>query len=658
MCCLQAASSVVAQDAASGPKSTDPAVRRVFVPIEELDVVLNRDKKGVLLPREEFMKLYKKARRRAEATARQPQGIVLSNAEYQLRLSGAQLLISARIEFTQFTDRWQTLALPFRGMTVEKATLNDRPARLGRLARFEKQGGSLYFLHHQAGPATLLLELSSPLASLGSDRVAAFGLIPSPAATLKATLPAGKHLMVDGLLLQRPSAIDRQAAYSVAVGGKTDVRLRITDRRTQHTTDVLVFAITGFGVHVTPGEVTWQAATTLQVYGRPFDRLVFSVPNTLEIVDVESTGLESWELADDTDDATRTSITLSYRQPFDGLRTIALRGVLTTQAGRPWTVPNLKFSGGTSHVGRMTVTHPSGVRLRLEKSTGLRRVTVDERSSKRGGSKNRIGGAVSKLAFNVWREDFMLGFVTQTKQREVFADNLTVLNLTSKGLEVNTIATLQSLYAPLFEVDVTLPAEWAVTAVGANCRPVEWRVLKQQADGHRVRIPLNPPLWPGRQTQLHLSARRDLEKWPLEDDKAEFALPEVRLMQASVIDGSYVIQADEDFEVVPLEISGLDPAHLKVPGERFGYRYQDTRFSGRIRVQRKPPRISARTLAFTRLDRQALRSHLEVMLEVAGGGIRSLEIALPESVGEELRFLDRGARIVDTLRRVSESVRL
>ena len=41
-------------------------MRRVSVPIDQLDVILARDRRGVLLPRDEFLKLYTAAQRRAQ----------------------------------------------------------------------------------------------------------------------------------------------------------------------------------------------------------------------------------------------------------------------------------------------------------------------------------------------------------------------------------------------------------------------------------------------------------------------------------------------------------------------------------------------------------------------------------------------------------------
>ncbi len=87
--------------------------RRIYVPVEDLDVVLGRDKQGVLLPRGEFAELYAAAKKNSQDAAQPPQGVILSSAGYRARIDGDQLLISAKIDVTQFEPGWHA-AVTFR----------------------------------------------------------------------------------------------------------------------------------------------------------------------------------------------------------------------------------------------------------------------------------------------------------------------------------------------------------------------------------------------------------------------------------------------------------------------------------------------------------------------------------------------------------------
>src|SRR5204863_9569351 len=132
------------------------------------------------------------------------------------------------------------------------------------------------------------------------------------------------------------------------------------------------------------------------------------------------------------------------------------------------------------------------------------------------------------------------------------------------------------------------------------------------------------------------------------------ALPEVVLPEVGVTDGRYMIAADDDLEVAVDEIAGLDPIRLSEQEQRLqraprvAYEYQDTRFRGTLHIVRKPLRLAAQTLAFHRLDRETLVSHLEARLVVQGGGLVKLDLALPASSATDLRFrlidITRGSR--------------
>lgn len=627
-------------------------MRRVFVPVDDLDALIARDQRGVLLPKDEFLKLYRDAQKNAPSDKSAPVGAIVSGATYSARFDGEQLLVTAEIKLSQFHDTWLAIALPLAGMSVEQAKLNGEAAKLGRADQ------NLFLLSEAKGNHVLTLELSAPLNAVGADKLASLGVLPGVAATLKVAVPAGKHLHFDELSVEHPSAADQPANYELAVGGQRNtVTLQLTDRQRERATDSLLFATTGFGLRVAPGEVTWHAVTTLQVHGTPLDRLVCVVPKTLEITDVDSNGLEAWELSDNPDDATTTRITLNYRQSFDGARRIDFRGVMAVPAGEAWQVPTLRINQVTSHIGRALIQHAPAVRLRTVESNGVRTATVSDADLKQIGTAGATDAGQVSLLFDVWQEKFTLGFVAQPKEQTVQASIASIFDLNSHGLDLITAATVETSFAPLFEIELTLPAEWLITQVTVNGQPQRWEVTPRDPGTTHVRIPLPQPLKPGVEAKLQINAHRDPDEWPVEDEPVEVSLPELRLPQSSVTEGTYVIKADADLEVVPVELTGLDAANVAVPGTRLGFAYQDSKFSGMLKVDRKPSRVSARTLTFARVDKQTLHTHFESELEITGGGLRVLEVALPESAGKDLRFqmVNAGGRIVEQTSRAGEN---
>ncbi len=616
---------------------TDPVSlpeRRIFIPQDELDVVLERDRRGVLMPQAEFRKLVEQARKTAAARGVAPTPLVLDRCEYTAKIVGDQLLITVKAELEQLVDDWQSWSFPLQRLAVEQARLNDEPALVGR-----EKDGALTLLTAKRGAHVLELQLSTEIITLGSDQAAAFSLMGSAAGELAITLPAGKRLLVDGLQWERPAAADQPADYRIPVGGRQAVQLRITDRDSERKADALIFATTGYGLFVAPGEVTWHALTTLQIFGKPMDRMTFAVPSTLEIAEVESTGLESWDMRDDPETPQRTLITLTFGQPVEGSRKISFRGVMSAEAGTSWTVPPLTVIDATSHVGQVVLQYPAGVRLQIQELDGVRRSTLQHKAVSDMPTDMGPLKAAESLRFDVWREDFTLRMLTQPKAREVHAAVAAVLDVASTGITLQTALTLTPRFAPLFDVDLDLPAEWTVVAAYAvDNQPLKWELIPQAAGTSRYRFALRQPLPPGVEGVVKLELRREVEGWPVEAEPITFPLPELVLPQSTLTETALIVRGDADLELAAEEFLGLDPDTLKAEWERLRFQSQDTRYSGRLKVTRKPARLAAQTISFYRLDPQTLHVASFALVTVDGGGARQVIVSLPETVGANVVF--------------------
>ena len=621
--------------------------RRIFVPAEDLDVVVERDKRGAMLTKGKFEELLALAKANAEQAPPANVPLVLTNSEYAARVVGDQLLLSITAEVTQFASDWQTVSFAMQRLSIEKALLDDEAAMIGRNA-----DGSVSLLSDKPGKHTLKLELSTELNSLGSDQVAAFSLLRAPSGSLTLTLPAGKRLLVGALQLERPAPLEQAADYKVAIGGAPGIQLRITDRAAENAADALTFATTGYGLHVAPGEVTWHALTMLQVFGKPVDRLTFSVPSSLEIADIDATGLESWDLTDGekpagADKPATTNIVLTFGQAFDGSRKISFKGVMSVETGKPWAVPPLTIANVTSHIGQVLVQHPAGVRLRVEETNGVRRATQGSKPTADMPDEMSKLNATEFLRFDAWQPDFLLRLTTQPKQREVQAAVAAVLDVNATGLDLQSAVTVETHFASLFELDLEVAADWTILSATRDDKPLKWQMLPQDAGVNQLRILLDPPIAAESSGTVKLSLRRDVPGWPVEAEPVTVDLPELFLPQSSLTEGALVVRGDDDLDLAALDLSGLDAIPLKADYERLRFQSQDTRYGGQLKVTRKPSRLSAQTMVFGRVDPQTTHTFVQAVVEVEGGGVRTLKVALPEAAGTALRFQAVGTQIVE-----------
>ena len=654
----------------------------MYVPTSDLDAVLGMEKRGVLLPRSQFEELLKKAAQNARETPDIPNGITVVSADYQGRIVGSQLLLAATIKLNQVVDGWRFLRLPLEGIGLESAALDGSPALLGA----NGADRTLHLFSDRRGAHTLVLEAAVPLVASGGDREANFRLGDLPVGTLNLEVAANQRLLLSGHALERPSPLDKPATYSLPIGGPAEIKLRLTDRSLEQASDRLLFAETTYRLNVSYGDAAWQAATSLDARGTAVEHLMIVIPEGLQITAVDSTGLNSWKASAAAPQKPAT-LELSYRQAFKGPRTIQFRGVLRPGADRRWHVEALKIQGVTTHVGRLEIVHPPDLRLRIESAANVRTAPVAPAgagaanasmppaseldalmppapNSAQANAANRPAprrpippSYAAPLSYDAWNEQFSLAFAVEAKQRDVRADLLTSVEVSSSGLQLQLAASLESLNSPVFDVELTLPAEWIPTAVLLGTQPVEWRELSAEAGTQHLLVTLPKPVSPGVRVPLTLSAQRSVSNWPIDEAGVDVALPEVRVLNSAAIAGSYVIRAGDDFELTPLDVKGLDPAHLNLERERIGYRYQDTRFSGQVKIARRPARLSAETILVARLDRAALRTHVRTAIEARGGGFRRLDIFLPESVSKDVRFQTDNGEVAIADQSVSEPAR-
>ena len=283
------------------------------------------------------------------------------------------------------------------------------------------------------------------------------------------------------------------------------------------------------------------------------------------------------------------------------------------------------------------------MRLQILHTAGLRPVVLEGTPEAKASS--------TESRYEIWREDFALDFIPAAKEREVQAAMSTLLSFNAQGADLMTTIDLETRFAPLFEADIVLPAAWQILEARHADNPAQWQQIPAEAGRNRIRIPLEPPLNPGENRTLRLMAHFEPEGWPVAATPIRVAVPEVRLPQAGVVEALYGITADSDLEVIPIDVVGLIPARqsdvdtlnrqLASFGRavRLGFTYQDTAFQGQLEIRRLPARMTATCVTLTRIDVEEVASHVEAQLTIGGGGIRELQVRLPESVGRDLRFV-------------------
>ncbi len=608
---------------ASAQDPTQP--NEQFIPTDQLDTVFDRDRRGVMMKREEFLSLLQKARANA-GNENIPIPIITQQANMLVTPGDQQATVQLELKIRQFADGWQMLHLPAGNLLVEKFEIDGQPALIGR---DPADPTALFFAHEKVGEFTAIVTMSTQLATLGSDRTAAFQLPVVPAVQLTVNCPAGRHLLVNDLKLDRPTADDAVANYAVPVGNAPEVRLRWVVQRKDMEAQTLVFVRTDGQLQVQKETLRWDSDSRVSVFGGTINKVVARVPARLEVTSVESTGLESWTLEDDPDNAGDTRVTLTYRQPFTNDRLIKIKGVSATGEDVIQKIPTVQFSEVTAHTGRLVVKHEDGLRLVSETGGGVRRVSAAE-----------LGLSTDASVFDFWLQEFVLQVAAKPRDRELFVETSVLLAIDDTTATFNALLVVETLNAPLFELLVTVPADWQLTSVETS----EISNLKSQiaipwtatSEPNQILVRPAQPITPGQLMTLVLRMTRTIAD---PDTEQKLTLPVVTAADTTTVGGSYIVRFADDLTVAPLSLTGLTP--IAGSGTEQVFQNLGTTVSGELSIVRKPSRLAGRSVLKTWADSRQQSLDAEIITDVLSGTIRTLTIRLSESLGPDVRFTVR-----------------
>ncbi len=623
----------------------DERYERLYVPEQDLGQLWSVQA-GVLVETEAFKQLLAAARHAGELKTEHPQGFVLETIRYEAEIQQDVLRITARCRLTKYTPGWAELKLPLFNVSIKQALLDDQPAPLGLVGK----PAGVVLLDRFVGTRELVLKLTTPIQRVGTDEVASFAVFPHEAAELRMPIPAGRILQVNGTVVEESGSQQQLRDVQLPVGGQKTVQIRLADALGETLEESLVFATSEYAIGIERDSVNWEARCLLNLFGKRFQQLEFVVPTELEMTHVEAAGLQTWELRDDPERPGHTRIQLQFRETIPERLTILFRGVQLLENPERWKLAPLRLLGATTHTGGLALSAPARSRLKILTEEGTR-------PAARAWKPTAEFLQRRTLQFHeIWEEDFILELsVTETGQ-EVQAAVSHVLAIEESEVRLSAVMTLQTLFSPLFELQMKVPAGWRPERVSQETGDIDWQLPGEQADTTLLRIPLVPPVQPGSPRTIWMTLKRIQETGLFHARADEFPLPSLDLEGVRILEGSYTITASPLLDVFPLEMQGLDPALLGLDQERFGYRYQDSQIAGSIRVERRPARFQASTVQTCWLDEHQLQMNSRLLLDISGGGVRQIQVLVENATGIVAEFESLAeARITDQRRQDTDT---
>jgi hypothetical protein len=465
--------------------------------------------------------------------------LYVARAAYRAGPHQDRLQLTAELELRQSVAGQQTLPLELGAMSLESATLDGQPAPLlrtpdGRVV--------LFLVNAKPGTSKLQLRMSAPLHRIGRDRSAIVRPIGNAPATLTVEVPANRSLRIDGKLVSRAKPLGEKTQYRLAVGNRGHVELRFTSEGTGSGLDSVVLAESRSTLAISAALADWQCETRFHVTGTPRKTFESSIAGPMQITGVTGADVAEWSVAPSKDDPSRSTVRVTFRRPFTGVRSVRYSGRTALPSEPFWQVPNFVIAGVESHAGHVAVSFPRNEAIRVDEFAGLRQsaglpegprpkiVPVKSASTARKSRtvsvrpdldpRNRVDWHVPAhqgpdgpsgptfarkvLAFDFWKQDFELNLVLPKRKHGAAADAVTVFDVRRDRVRMEFTAAWETRESQKW-ASLSLPAEWSIRSVAVNERPADWKTLPVEAAVQHLRIALRP------QKSRSVSARPDLD---------------------------------------------------------------------------------------------------------------------------------------------------
>ena len=271
------AASMVQGAPADGPRFE----REIFVPFEDLNVLLEDQPRRVLLSRAEYEELLDLAKKSPESRA--PREAVLVSAAYEGMVEDERAWITGELMVDVLEDGVHTIGLPLEGVGLRGATLDDRGAPIGRA-----DDGRLMLFVEGRGRHKLALDLVAPLETTAARQVLTF-LVPSPGATsLRLTVPGDVEVKSGAEVVSRVFDEAAEVTRFELLPARSKIALVMSLNSRLKRVDRVVVARSVLVDEVTQAYERLHLTASMSILHRAVDSFQFAVPEGFEVTHVRS----------------------------------------------------------------------------------------------------------------------------------------------------------------------------------------------------------------------------------------------------------------------------------------------------------------------------------------------------------------------------------
>ena len=644
--------------------SADPSFREqsIYIPYEKLWKTFEKKQRGVFMPYEEFIELWKAVRRETvpETTAEPPAAAIVSDFSANAVVAGDVMRVDASLHIEVLKKGWSEVPLRLSDVAMTAASIGGKPARLTH----DAERGVILLLEHDSNDpvmVTLDLQFAKALSKTPGRNSVSVQCPQAPVSRWDIRIPEpGVKVDIRPILAATevpPAASADETRILAFVGSAPSVTIEWTPKAEgAKGLEALASVDAEHEIRIEKGVVQTLTRLTYEISRAEVTELSAEVPAGHKVVNVFDPNVREWSVKATGDVQV---ITAQLFEPTQGTQPLAIEleqfGAAETVA-----VPLVRALNVGRQRGAVVAAIGDGLRAEPAAREGLLQVDAEDLSP---GLRRRKWD----YAFRYAALPFRLELAVEDVRPRIVADCLTEVHLAPRELTVDYVAVFDVQRAGVFQLDVVVPRGYEVRQVTGStvggAVPVEvdsHHLADAGTNGTRVAVNLSRRAAGrvGLAIQLHRPLREASLLTPT-GETIELSVPIPRPESADMIreTGRLVVYGPESLRINPVTALGMRAvsharavSRMQTTQQRreerpaLSYAFSDAAAGLTIDVERRAPHVTVRQLLVMRIESGVVKFEATFFYDTRYSGVKELRVDVPAEQAGAIRVTTPGVR--------------
>ena len=642
--------------------------RSVYVPYEKLWKTFEKEGRGVFLPYEQFLELWRTAARELPRPSeiKPPVDSLVTEVSGAVEVAKDVIRVKSVVTIELLGKGWHEVPIRLDDVAITRASIKQQPARL-----LKKEGGYVLLLEKQEDtPQVVQLDLEfskSFQKTPGRNSVRFHGPL-APISRWDVRIPEpGVQVDIHPLLAatEVPSETGANETRVLAfVGATPEVRIEWTPKAEgAKGLQALAKVNSTHEVSVQEGISRNRITLDYDISRTELSRLEVEAPAGHKIINVFDPNVREWSVKQE-GDAQRISVALF--EPAKGTQKLVLEmeRFADEQAVR---VPVIKALGVIRQQGVVAIRVGSGLRAETDAREGLIQLDAQELPP-------ALRHGTWDFSYHYAALPFALALKVEKVQPRILADSFAAIHLQPDKLALALSVFYDVQKAGVFQLEMDVPKGFQVRQVSglrdAGVSPVSVdRHHLKDGEGEMSRLTVNLAAKALGRVGLRVQLETPVQEPDLMTPTGravELAIPVPRVRGEHIEreQGRLVVYGPESLRINPVKQDGLRPishaealAGLSAVQQRqtarsfaerpvLAFAYRDGPVALRLAAERRAPHVTVRQLLVARIESGVVKYEAALFYDILYSGVKSLRIEVPAAKAGRIRVVTPDIRRV------------